>query len=105
MKNHVFILLLCAIFSLISCNKKTTPEVGENPIVYVAGSASTQEVWYATIWKDGVATALSDKTNPNEAATGNSVYVDDNNDVYVAGFTLKDEGPVAKMWKTAQKLN
>lgn len=104
MKKYTFILLLCVTFSLILCDKETTPEAGENPVFYVAGSVGTQEVRYATIWKNGVATTvLSHATNNCYA---NSVYVK-GSDVYVVAEEQHQEDlkTIAKLWKNGVITN
>jgi hypothetical protein len=54
----------------------------ESPVVYVAGGKVISGTSYVTVWKDGVATTL---TNGAYNASGSSVFVSDNA-FYVAGY-------------------
>ncbi|WP_299431395.1 hypothetical protein [uncultured Aquimarina sp.] len=71
------------------------------PTTYAAGferiwsSANPLQKRTATVWVNGVATALTDGT---QAAAGNSVVVDAADNVYVAGFESNGTKNVAKLW-------
>ena len=55
----------------------------------------------ATLWKNGVATHLSDPAN---VAKAYSVYASDN-DVYVAGYEYSSERKVATLWKNGTAIS
>ncbi len=63
--------------------------------VYVAGNESNGTKDVAKVWKNGVATSLSNGAND---ARANSVYVS-GTDVYVAGYESNGTKSVAKVWK------
>lgn len=79
--------------------------------VYVGGETTTDEQGYfaPTLWKNGIATYLTDPTAPIDG-TVNSVYVK-NNDVYASGFYRVNETPttsfrkdVATIWKNGTPI-
>ncbi len=63
--------------------------------MYVAGYESNGIKDVAKVWKNGVATSL---TNGSNDAVANSVFVL-GTDVYVAGYEKKGTKTVAKVWK------
>ncbi|MFZ1264106.1 MAG: hypothetical protein WAT34_11420, partial [Chitinophagaceae bacterium] len=82
-------------FFFTNCNKNEVKAPVGPKIVYAAGSQYIgRDV--ATVWKDSVATTLTDGTSN---ASGNSVFVS-GSDVYVAGYEQNNSGSeVAKIWK------
>lgn len=105
MKKTIF--LLAIIFSLFSCSKDNddaplVPIAINTAGVYVAGSETGSVERVAKVWKDGVATNLSDGTR---AAVAVSVFVTDT-DVYVAGYESNSTGRwIAKVWKNGVAIN
>ena len=67
----------------------------------MAGYESIEFVNVAKLWKNGIATNLTDGTHEAKAY---SVAVD-NNDVYVVGFEFIDGNHVAKIWKNGVGSN
>ena len=61
--------------------------------VYVGGSESINGVTQARIWKNGIATSLSEKSSQVS-----SIYVENGN-VYVAGHIESDGEDIATLWK------
>ena len=85
------ILLITYFFLISGCRRDTSILI---PDVYIAGSEiGSAGLWNAKIWKNGIATAL---TNSTYLADANSVYVS-GTDVYVAGFEYNDSVSVAKV--------
>lgn len=62
--------------------------------VYLAGAENIDNLMKATVWKNGVATILSN--NADSRAQSVCVY---NGDVYVAGWDYVDNQQVAVLWK------
>jgi len=97
MKKIIFISIL--IVFLISCQKERHNSVTVVPVppsdVYVAGWEDNGTNDVAKVWKNGVATSL---TNGSNDAYANSVYVS-GADVYVAGTEDNGTNDVAKVWK------
>jgi hypothetical protein len=102
-----FSICLVSSLTLVSCSKDNddallVPIAINTAGVYVAGSESNGSVNVAKLWKDGVATNLSNGTNPAHAI---SVFVT-NTDVYVAGYESNASGRwVAKLWKNGVATN
>ena len=76
----------------VSFTTTTTPGSGD---IYVAGYEYIGTKSVAKIWKNGVATSL---TNGSNNAETNSVYVL-GTDVYGAGYEISGTKKVAKVWK------
>lgn len=91
------VLYIAAFFMFVSCSKKDiTPDpVATIPDIYVAGLESNGTRTIAKIWKNGVATSLTDGT---ESAGAISVYVSGTY-VYAAGDVLKNGKQVPTIWK------
>jgi hypothetical protein len=73
--------------------------VSSKPVnVYVAGyEFNANGTAVAKLWKNGIATNLTDGT---KEAVPASVFVLDNSDVYVAGYERDETGwPIGKIWK------
>jgi hypothetical protein len=93
-------LLLFTTIVLFSCSKSDDAPATETPItvkdIYVCGSTSNGTIFSATIWKNGVATNLTDGI---KNALGSSVFVS-GTDVYVSGREYNSNSvSVAKVWK------
>jgi hypothetical protein len=71
------------------------PETKEVVNVYVVGLVQSATGPVATVWKNGVATALTDGAR---AAEAQSVHVS-GGDVYVAGFERTPNSFAAILWK------
>ncbi len=71
----------------------TTTTAGKD--VYIAGFEYNGSKRVAKVWKNGVASLL---TNGSNDASASSVYVSDT-DVYVAGYETSGIKEVAKVWK------
>ncbi|GGC49296.1 hypothetical protein GCM10011386_46990 [Parapedobacter defluvii] len=88
LKNHYAVVctLLIGIAMLMSCSKDrdddTTPPTEKQADVYVAGYQMIGSQSIASLWKNGIATTLTDNTVL--ASSANDVFVS-GNDVYVAG--------------------
>lgn len=63
--------------------------------VYVAGAEFNSTVGVAKIWKNGVATSLTDGISHGTAGT----IVVSGNDVYAGGQLMKGSGSIAAIWK------
>ena len=82
------IILLC----LNSCSKKDNSIPQTSPIL-PSGPITANKI--AKIWKNGIATSITDGSKNAQA---NSVYVV-GNDIYVAGYESNGTNKVAKVWK------
>jgi hypothetical protein len=94
MKTHLKFRLpaFLAILCLLACGKSnTTPDT---PAIQLLDKLSVANN-IAKLWKNGVAVSLTDGS---KNATGNSVYVVNNN-VYIAGYENNGTVNVAKLWK------
>lgn len=89
-------IVLLAIISLESCKKdpKKDPSATSKD-VYVAGFESNGSKMIAKVWKNGVATSLTDGT---EDAVANDIFVVDTN-VYVSGYIYSGTNIIAALWK------
>jgi hypothetical protein len=97
------ITLLC-IFNFVGCKKDsggTTAPTTITKSIYVAGYETKGSVPIAKLWKNGVATNLTNGTN---SAYATSVFVKDT-DVFVAGFEFSGSHSVAKYWKNGIATN
>ena len=77
------------------------------PKVYATGyeriwSTNPSQKNTATVWRDGIATALTDGT---QTARGNSITVDTDDNVYVAGIESNGSRNVAKLWINGAENN
>jgi hypothetical protein len=121
-KLNTYLLLLLVITSLnliiSSCGKSnvkpkntdttkkdTTVKTTGGPDIYVAGYETLhtdfdQYFKVAKVWKNGVATALTNPTGTNDIgdAVANSVFVS-GKDVYVAGWIFDKDNFYATLWK------
>lgn len=94
--------ILLFVFSIISCSNDDSSKNEERANVkdiYVCGyeKKSNTGKFIATIWKNGVATSLTDGTNN---AVANDVAVSAGNDIYVVGFQEDANGvQTARLWK------
>ncbi len=104
LKNCIFSFSILVFIFLSSCKKEdvssgnppVTPPANIEADVYVAGYSFNGKANVATLWKNGVATDLTDGTN---GAVANSVFVK-GTDVYVAITEVRANGvSVAKLWK------
>lgn len=100
MNKKLLPIALLAVTSLLfmQCrkNKNEVPAPVVPKIVYAAGNQYIGNHNVATIWKDNVATTL---TNGTFNASGNSVFVP-STDVYVTGYEENVARiTVAKLWK------
>ncbi|MFC4221597.1 Ig-like domain-containing protein [Flagellimonas marina] len=77
-------------------NVSATTTVTVNPNVYIAGYDLSGNNDVAVLWKNGVATPLTDGSS-NAQAT--SVFVDKDNNVYVAGYAFINGVRTALLWK------
>ena len=84
------LLIVLIVFIFNSCTKEDMPET-QTPGVYVVGYENDGTKLIAKLWKDGIATSL---TNGSKDGVANSVFVS-GSDVYVAG----SDGGGAKYWK------
>lgn len=108
-KGILALLSICFVSSLtlVSCSKDNddaplVPIAINTAGVYVAGYEFNGFVYVAKLWKDGVATNLSDGTKD---AYTTSVFVT-NTDVYVAGYEANVNNKwVAKLWKNGVATN
>jgi hypothetical protein len=117
---HLLLLLVIASLNLIifSCGKSsvkpkpadstkkdTTVKTTGGPDIYVAGYETLhtdfdQNFKVAKVWKNGVATALTNPTGTNDIgdAVANSVFVS-GKDVFVAGWIFDKDNFYATLWK------
>jgi len=107
--NKIVVLFTIALLGLFSC---TTDSIDDQvlsestsndekslqviskfiPKVYATGDSKGN---IATVWIDGVTTELTDGT---QTARGNSITLDSNDNVYVAGIERNGSRNVAKLW-------
>jgi hypothetical protein len=73
----------------------SNPDVSGGPGAYAAGSESNGGISVAKVWKNGVATSLTDGTN---RAFAFAMYVS-GSDVYAAGYETTGSTRVAKVWR------
>ena len=94
-------ILIFAIF-IISCSKDED-SISSSKDVYVGGFIVNSDfIWVATIWKNGVATSVSDGT---QFAVINDITVV-GNDVYAVGYESQPNGKnFAKIWKNGLGIN
>ena len=91
-----------AIITATVDNKTATCTVTVNPNVYVAGREHNGTKDVATVWKNGVAQPL---TNGSNDASAQSVYVDEDGNVYATGGEDNDGGATGiKVWKNGEEL-
>ena len=102
MKTMKKLSILIIIFCTLSCSKDDSSKDEESNAavkdIYVCGyeKKSTTGRFIATVWKNGIATSLTDGTNN---AVANDVAVS-GNDVYVVGFQEDANGvQTARLWK------
>lgn len=96
-----FCCLLFAISLSSSCSSDDNGSTSNlSPNIYVVGSENSK----AIIWKNGISSYLSGE---NIDAHANSVFISENNDVYVSGSETHSNGNVAVIWKNgiASTLN
>jgi hypothetical protein len=97
----------CAVLTCIDKKLLIQPKVyatgfDEDSIGLPAGSSWKK---YAKVWIDGNATSLTDGTYQ---ASGNSIFVDNSNRVYVAGYAQGGSpttNSIAKLWINGNELN
>ena len=102
-------LLLSLSLSVSNCTKENVTENKDLPIttskdVYVGGYIINGTFkWVATLWKNGVASSLSDGTGYAEIL---DISVIDN-DVYAVGYDQTSTSPkkIAKLWKNGVAVN
>lgn len=100
MKKIVLINLL-AIIVLIGCKKDDTELT--NPSIYITGTAidNVTQKAFATLWKNGVATTL---TNGERFATAADITIS-NSDIYIAGLEWdENHDAIPKIWKNGEEL-
>ncbi len=85
-----------AIITATLAKSSSSATVTVVPNVYVAGIDISGNTDVAVLWKNGVAYNLTDGTNN---ARANSVFVDDNGTVHVAGYETINGIKVAMLWK------
>jgi hypothetical protein len=102
-KQFPFIAIICslAIGSTTSCKKSNDSENPKVTTVYAAGRVYNGTRFVAKLWKNGMATNL---TNGATDADAFSVFVS-GNDVYVAGEESNGTKIVAKLWKNGVATN
>jgi hypothetical protein len=93
-KKIQMIAALALLIMAASCSEDDPAPV-RTPDVYAAGLEYNGSTYVATVWKNGVATALTDGANDAQAR---SVYVV-GSDVYAAGYEYNGSMYVAKVWK------
>ena len=95
-----FFVIILFLFLTISCRKDEELDQSTIPedIVYVSGQHTYGASSAAVIWKNGVATNLTDGTNH---ARANSVFVS-GKDVYAAGYEQIGTMLMPILWKNGQ---
>jgi hypothetical protein len=103
MKNLITTLLLTTGLFFDSCHKDSPHTSATAPIVYVAGyEQNSSGVNVAKLWKNGIATNLTDGTHD---ASAQSVFVN-GADVYAAGYEQNSNGIyMTKLWKNGVATN
>lgn len=98
MKKISLIILVAA--TLAACKKSKDVTVAA-PVTYVAGFENNGSNSVAKLWKDGVATSLSDGTRP---AVARSVFVS-GSDVYVCGDEYNGTNSNVVLWKNGVRTD
>lgn len=101
-KQSLCILFLIAVVALNGCSKNSSPKPNSTTTtkadtdVYAVGYVIKNHIYYATYWKNGIATTLN---NGNVNAIAYSLALS-GNDVYIAGTTLaSNQIYTAAYWK------
>jgi len=100
--------ILIIIFCILSCSSNDSSNEDETKAtvkdIYVCGleQRSSTGKYIATVWKNGVASSLTDGTND---AIANDITVS-GNDVYVVGYEENVNGAqVARLWKNGVQVD
>src|ERR1700744_1780498 len=102
MKNLYIGLALITGFTFASCRKSRLQPAPVAPTVYVAGyEQNSSNILVAKVWKNGVATNISDGIH---AANAVSMYVN-GTDVYTTGWETNGNFAVATVWKNGVATN
>lgn len=98
--------ILIVIFCTLSCSNDNSSNDSENNAtvkdIYICGyQIDKNNKYVATVWKNGVATHLTDGSTNSFA---NDIVVS-GNDVYISGYQYNGNVNVAKVWKNGAPIN
>jgi len=96
-------MMMSIAFTFTACKKDEEKDKVKTSGVYVAGAERNEnDIWIATLWKNGVPQKLSTDATKNSFA--NSVFVS-NTDVYVIVSDNSDYVSNGRLWKNGQEQN